>query len=595
MSFHPNDIVRRARAAGIMVLGVMLFLVSGFYRAQVLQHDDYKLQSETNRLRQVPLPAPRGLILDRRGQAIAENAVGYSVSLFGVSEDSLRATMRRLGSTVPLTPQDVEKAVQRYRKDPNRPTVIIQNASFDVVSVLEEHRLQFPGLIVQSSPKRYYPDSTAVSAFVGYIAEITEKELMSEPFASSGYKQGQLVGREGLEKQYESTLRGREGSRFVEVNARNRIVNHAPRQDLQPEPGQTLQTNIDMDLQRFIAKLFADSSLQGAAVAIEPQTGAVLAIHSAPAWDPNRFVGRIPAEYWRQLNADSARPLYNKALKGRYPPGSTFKLATAALGLERGVVKVSDKFPIACSGGMQFGNRYFKCWDKRGHGYTDMIGAVAQSCDVYFYQLGLRISFEGMLAGGVKMGFNKRTGIDLPSERPSIFPENASYYTQQFGNRWSRGAETLNLSIGQGSNSQTLLNMVKFYTALATDGYAAKPEIVKKKPERTRIYNLTPEQQQQLRKAMMSVVAAGGTAGGSQIQGIPIAGKTGTAQSGKWVNGEELDHAWFTGFAPAENPKIVVGIMIEYGGHGSWAARFASKIMEHYLKAPTAQVVQTGG
>jgi len=594
VSFHPNDIVRRGRAATFIVLGAILFLVSGFYRAQILQHDDYKLQSETNRLRQLPLPAPRGAILDRKGQAIAENVIGYSVSLFGISEDSLRATMTRLGETIPITAGQIEDAVRRYRKDPNRPTVIIQNASFDVVSVLEEHRLQFPGLIVQSSPKRYYPDSTAVSGFVGYIREINEKELAKPEFASAGYKQGMLIGKDGLEETYESVLRGREGSRFVEVNARNRIVNHSPRQDLQPEPGQTLQTNIDMDLQRFVAKLFADSSLQGGVVAIEPETGAVLALHSAPTWDPNRFVGGVSTKYWNELMADSAKPFFNKALKGRYPPGSTFKLATAVMGLERGVVKVTDKFPIPCTGGMQYGNRYFRCWDKRGHGSLDMIGAVAQSCDVYFYQLGMRLTFEGMLAGGVRMGFNRKTGIDVPNEYRAIYPDGASYYNQRFGQRWSRGAEALNLAIGQGSNQQTVLNMARFYTALANNGYAAKPEIVRRNPERQKLYDLSDEENAALRRALSSVVAAGGTAAGSQIKGIAVAGKTGTAQSGKWVNGTELDHAWFVGFAPADQPKIVVAVMIEYGAHGSWAARFASKIMEYYLKAPTAVVAETG-
>ena len=595
MSFHPNDMVRRARAAGVLVLGVLLFLLSGFYRTQILQHDSFKLQSETNRLRQVPLTAPRGLIVDRKGQPIAENVVGYSVSLFGQSEDSLRATMRRLGGTIPLTPRQMEDAVRRFRKDPSRPTVIVQNASFDVVSVLEEHRLQFPGLIIQSSPKRYYPDSTAVSAFVGYISEISERELASSEFATTGYKQGQLIGKDGLEKQYELMLAGREGSRFVEVDARNRIVNHSPRQDLQPEPGQTLRTNIDLDLQRFVAKLFADSSLIGAAVVLDPKTGAVLAIHSAPTWDPNRFVGGIPETYWKELNTDERRPLFNKAMRGRYAPGSTFKLATAILGLERGVVKVEERFPIACSGGMQYGNRYFRCWEKKGHGYTDMISAIAKSCDVYFYQLGLRLTLEQLTAGAVKMGFNEKTGIDLPGENRARFPDGIAYYNSKYGSRgWSR-ASTLNLAIGQGEIEETVLNLARFYTALATDGTASKPEIVQGKPDHKKLYNLTPAQLAAIRKGLVSVVSAGGTAAGSAITGIQIAGKTGTAQSGKWVNGEELDHAWFAGFAPANDPKVVVVVMIEFGGHGSWAARFASKIIGHYLKTEPVLDIQTDG
>ena len=594
MSFHPNDMVRRARAAGVLVFGLLIFLISGFYRAQILDYDSYKLQSETNRLRQVPLPAPRGPILDRKGQPIAENVVGYSVSMFGTSEDSLRATLTRLGQTIPLTSENVEAAVRRYRQDKGRPTVILQNASFDVVSVLEEHRLQFPGLIIQSSPRRSYPDSTAVSAFVGYTAEISERELQRGEYAAEGYKQGQQIGKDGLEKQYELKLRGREGSRFVEVDARNRIVNHSPRQDLQPEPGEPLQTNIDLDLQRFVAKMFADSGLRGAVVAIEPQTGAVLAIHSAPAWDPNRFVGGIPTSYWKELQSDSAKPLYNKALRGRYPPGSTFKLATAALGLERGVIAPTEKFPIACSGGMQYGNRYYRCWDKRGHGYLDMVGAIAKSCDVYFYQLGLRLSLEQLSIGIARMGFNKSTGIDLPGENRGKYPDGVGYFNQKYGPRgWSRGL-TLSQSIGQGDNAQTVLNMARFYTALATDGFAAKPEIVRRNPERTRILNITPQQLDVLKNGLRSVVTSG-TAAASAIKGVTLAGKTGTAQSGRFVNGTELDHAWFAGFAPAEAPKIVVVVMIEFGGHGTRSAHLASAIIEHYLKVKPVLLQENEG
>jgi len=340
--------------------------------------------------------------------------------------------------------------------------------------------------------------------------------------------------------------------------------------------------------------MFADSGLRGAVVAIEPQTGAVLAIHSAPAWDPNRFVGGIPTSYWKELQSDSAKPLYNKALRGRYPPGSTFKLATAALGLERGVIAPTEKFPIACSGGMQYGNRYYRCWDKRGHGYLDMVGAIAKSCDVYFYQLGLRLSLEQLSIGIARMGFNKSTGIDLPGENRGKYPDGVGYFNQKYGPRgWSRGL-TLSQSIGQGDNAQTVLNMARFYTALATDGFAAKPEIVRRNPERTRILNITPQQLDVLKNGLRSVVTSG-TAAASAIKGVTLAGKTGTAQSGRFVNGTELDHAWFAGFAPAEAPKIVVVVMIEFGGHGTRSAHLASAIIEHYLKVKPVLLQENEG
>lgn len=590
MSFHPNDVQRRARVGSGLLFLTFLFLIGSFFRTQVLQNAQYVLQSEENRLREVPLPAPRGVIYDRRGQVIAENLPGYSVSLLAPSSDSLRARLRRLGGTVPLSPDQIEAAVRRFRRNPTRPTVIFSDAPFDLVSVLEERRVEFPGLIIQSSPKRYYPDGPAVSALVGYTGEINETELAQRDYR--GYKAGQQVGKDGIEKQYESRLRGREGVRFVEVDARGRVVREAARADLAPEAPAALYTNIDLDLQRFVYELFGDS-LIGGVVAMDPKTGEVLALHSAPAFDPNRFIGGIPVDYWRSLQNDPRRPLYNKAIKGTYPPGSTWKLATAVIGMEKGLVSMDDVMPVPCTGGYQFGNRFFKCWDKRGHGTTTLARAIELSCDVYFYQLGLKLGLQSLVAGGIQLGSRERSGIDLPSEVRSLFPTDPAkaYYDRLFGARGWSNAVSLNLSIGQGENSQTVVNMARFYTALATDGEAAKPEIVRGKSERIRLFQLSDAQMAGLRDALAGVVGRG-TAAGSRLQGITVAGKTGTAQNAQdAVN----DHAWFVGFAPADEPKIVVAVMLEFGGHGSRAARIATKIMERYLRASATSLPTVDG
>ena len=582
MSFHPNDIQKRGRAANVMLAGVMLFLAGGFFRSQVIQHQKYALQSETNRLRELPLPAPRGVIFDRNKKVIADNVIGYSVSILSQKEDSLRAVLQRLGGTINITPAQIEQSVRRFRRAPTRPTVIIPDAPFDVVSVLEEHRTQFPGLIIQSAPRRFYPDGPVVAPFVGYTAEISESELAQSAYAE--YKAGQQIGKQGLEKQYEEKLRGKEGSQFVEVDARGRIVRSSgARQDLIPVAGPDMYTNIDMDLQRFVAGIFSDS-LQGGAVALDPNTGGVLALYSAPSWDANRFIGGIPAQYWDSLRNDPRRPLYNKALQGQYPPGSTWKLATTAIGLETGAVTMNDHMPIPCTGGMQYGSRYFRCWDKRGHGSLDLKGAIAKSCDVYFYQLGLKLGISRLLAGGVELGFQSRAGIDLPEEKRPRFPLNTDYLDRKYGKRGWTNALVLNMAIGQGDNSQTILNMAKFYTALATDGKAATPQIVQGKVERNPVVKLTSQQIEQIRAALVGVVTSG-TAAASAIKGVQLAGKTGTAQSGKVdpASGKELNHAWFVGFAPAEAPKIVVAVMIEFGGHGTRSAAIASKIIQAYL------------
>jgi penicillin-binding protein 2 len=593
VSFHPNDMRRRGIAANVIVTGVLVFLGAGFFRTQVLRHETYTLQSETNRLRELPLPAPRGIIYDRNGKVIADNVIGYTVSVLAQREDTLRAVLQRLTGTINISPTQIEQAVRRFRRAPARPAVILPDASFDVVSVLEEHRSQFPQLNIQSSPRRFYPDGPIVAPFVGYTGEISENELAQPAFAD--YKAGQQVGKQGLEKAYESVLRGKEGSQFAEVDARGRIVRGqgGARPDLLPVAAPPLYTNIDLDLQRYIAGIFGDS-LIGGAVAIEPKTGAVLALYSAPTPDYNRFIGGVPTAYYDSLRADPRKPLYNKALQGQYPPGSTWKLATTVVGLETGAVTMSDHMPITCTGGLQYGNRYFRCWDKRGHGSLSLQGAIAKSCDVYFYQLGLKLGLARLLAGGVSLGMDSKAGIDLPEEKRPRFPESTDYFNRKYGRNWSQSV-VLSMAIGQGDNSQTILNMARFYSALATDGSSAKPEIVRGKPERTPIVKLSPEQMAQVQAALVGVVE-GGTASRSAIKGVQLAGKTGTAQSGTLDEfGKELNHAWFVGYAPADDPKIVVAVMIEFGGHGTRAAAIASAIIANYLKVTPVVDLTTDG
>ncbi|MDP9279070.1 MAG: penicillin-binding protein 2 [Gemmatimonadota bacterium] len=577
MSFHPNDVARRARMSS-MALGIgFVLLVGAFFKTQVIQNKQYVMQSEENRLRPIPLPAPRGIIYDRHMEVIAENLPAYSVSITAPSVDSLRSALAQLGPTLQLGQNDINNAIRRYRRAPTRPTVILPDASIDIVSVLEEHRLDFPRLIIMSVPKRYYPDGPAVASFVGYTGEVSEKELNDPKYAS--YKPGQQIGKGGLEKQYESILHGKEGVRFDEVDARGRPVRgEGPRPDLAPVGAPPLYTNIDLDLQKFMVGIFADS-LQGGAVAIDPNTGEVLALYSAPSWDPNKFTGGIPVEYYTQLLEDKRRPLVNKAIQGTYPPGSTWKLATSIIGLQNGVVGVNEHMPVPCSGGYQYGNRYFRCWEKKGHGSLDLEGAIKHSCDVYFYQLGLKIGLSNFIAGGIRLSMRDRSGIDLPEETQARWPDGIAYYNRKYGPRGWSNASTLNLAIGQGENSQTVVNMAKLYSAFASKGQAPRPEIAHLVPQRKQVFNLSRLQDSVVLEGLKAVLEAGGTAGASAIQGLTLAGKTGTAQ-----NTGGADHGWFVGFAPADKPKIVVAVLLEFGLHGSRAAHIASAIIGHYLK-----------
>jgi penicillin-binding protein 2 len=587
MSFHPNDVARRARMSSLALTIGFLVLIGAFFKTQVIQNKQFVMQSEENRLRPIPLPAPRGIIYDRHGEVIAENLPAYSVSITSPNVDSLRSALAQLSPTLQLTQNDMNLAIRRYRRAPTRPTVILPDASIDIVSVLEEHRLDYPRLIIQSVPKRYYPDGPMVASFVGYTGEISESELNDPKYAS--YKPGQQIGKGGLEKQYESILHGKEGVRFDEVDARGRPVRgEGPRPDLNPEGAPPLWTNIDLDLQKFTVGIFGDS-LQGGAVAIDPNTGEVLALYSNPSWDPNKFTGGIPVDYYKQLLEDKRRPLVNKAIQGRYPPGSTFKIATSVIALQNGLVGLKEHMPVPCSGGYQYGTRWFRCWEKRGHGSLDLEGAIKHSCDTYFYQLGLKVGLSRMIAGGISLTMRDKSGIDLPEENQPYWPYAVKYYNDKYGRNWSN-AETLNLAIGQGANSQTVVNMAKFYSAVSTRGMAPRPEIAHLVPQRKQIFRLTSTQDSTLLEGLKAVLEGGGTAAASAIQGLTVAGKTGTAQN---PGGE--DHGWFVGFAPADRPKIVVAVLLEFGGHGSRAAHIASAIIGHYLKVGPIQAVMDEG
>lgn len=590
MSFHPNEVARRARAVRVVLAMVMASLGLAFFRVQVLRSSQYALQADGNRMREVPLIAPRGIIYDRNGEILAENLPGYTVSLLSPTADSLRAALNALGQIVPIDEGHRNLVMRRYERARNQPAVIFNDAPFEVVSALEEHRIQFPELIIQSSPKRYYPDGEAIASVMGYIGEINELELALPRF--EGYKPGNVIGKTGLERQYEAQLRGTEGRRFVEVDARGRVVREeGVRPAIAPAAPSALTSTLDIELQRFIHERYKDSLL-GAIVAIDPQTGGVLALYSGPTYDINRFTGSVPPSYFAQLNEDPRRPLYNKATQGRYPPASTWKLATSAIAMEQGIAEIDTRMEVPCTGGYQFGNRYFRCWKRDGgHGNVNMAQAIANSCDVYFYQLGLKIGLSNLVAGGLRMGFGKRTGIDYPQETIPDFPAEdfTSYFNAKHGARgWSR-AVILNLSIGQGENAQTVINMARFYTALATDGTAATPHLIEQRAlDRDTLFNIRPDQLQALRDAMADVVSGRGTAGSAAIQGLAIAGKTGTAQ----VDGKP-DHAWFVGFAPHDQPKIVVAVFLEFGLHGYSAARIATRVMEQYLKTSLVNASST--
>ncbi len=579
-AFHPHLLDRRLGLARGVVWSVVGILMLSFFRVQILGHGKYQLQSETNRLRPIPLPAPRGVIYDRNGRVLAENVPGYTVSLLPGPEANLRSTLARIASIANIDSAGIERVLQRARRAPYQPALVLGDAPFTVVSALEERRVAIPGLLIQAEPKRFYPDTAVVAHLIGYVGEVTEAERASSRFAA--VRLGGLVGKYGLELEYDDTLRGSEGLRFVEVSAKGQMVRDAEAAaNLNPVPGKDLHTTIDLDLQLFISRIFPGGQ-RGAVIALNPNTGEVLALYSAPGFDPNAFVGGISATYWRSLNESPAHPLLDRAIQARYPPGSTWKLAVAAMALKRGIVGSRSKMPIPCRGGLQYGNRYFRCWNARGHGDLTLTEAIAQSCDVYFYQLGIKLGVSSLLEDANAWGFRGRTGIDLPGELPSEFPTGPEYYDRLYGPRRWTSAVALNLAIGQGENAQTLVQMVRLYQQLASDGNMRTPFVVRPasagaaSAENVSL-DLSAEQLATLRRAMIAVVEQG-TARGSRLASLSIAGKTGTAQNPHGPN-----HGWFIGFAPPEKPEIVVGAIVEFAREGPYVAPLVSRTIAHYL------------
>lgn len=568
------------------MLGLAGTLIAAFARVQIFGSERYALQSETNRLREVPIPAPRGLIVDRNGIVLAENEPGYALALHAESPESLLATLDRLKPVLTLDPAAVEGVLRRYRRNPTDPVVLLRDASFEVVSALEERRVWVPGLVVQSEPKRRYPFGRVTAHVVGYVGEINEAELRSRAYPDA--RPGTLVGRDGVESAFDARLRGRDGYKFVEVDALGRTVRQASEEStLEPHPGETIRTAIDIELQRFVADMLPPET-RGAVVAMDPRTGGILVLYSTPSYDPNEFVGGLEEEAWHALSTAQDYPLLNRAIQARYPPASPWKLAVAAMALKRGIVTMDSRMAIPCRGGIQYGNRYFRCWSAEGHGSLTLAEAITHSCDVYFYQLGLRLTLENLLHDGVALGFRSRSGIDLPDEYQPIFPPSTEYYNRLYGPRgWTR-AVTLNLAIGQGENAQTLINMVRFYASLANpDGRAPEPRVVLDgEPGDRRDLGLGPGELRDLREALVQVVDRG-TAVGARVADLRIAGKTGTAQ-----NSRGPDHGWFIGFAPADDPEIVVGAVLEFAEHGSTVARIVTPIIARYLLGGAAPTIR---
>ena len=579
--FQPDTRQRRMLGALGAVAFIIAVLLTAFFHTQVIAGEAYAARSEDNRLRGIPIPAPRGTILDRNGEVVATSITSYSVAILPGDSTLVRATLNDLAPFLALSMSDVEALMQRRAGRPHDLLEVTDRATFAQTAAIEERRSAFPNLMVVERPQRYYPSGAAIGHISGYVTEITREQLQLPEYRDAGYRQGRLIGQAGIEKQYELTLSGRDGARFVEVDARGRVVN--PRASIAarpPVPGNPIQLTLDIKLQEYVRQIFPDT-MDGSVVAMVPSTGEILAIYSHPSYDPNDFVGRIPGRLWRALNTDPRKPLYDRSITGQYPPASTFKTLTAAVGIQRGILTQTTRMPISCTGGMAYAGRYSRCWYRPGHGSLDLAQALEKSCNVYFYQLGIRIGLAELSRAGTRMGLSQRTGIDLPAENPGIYPTGLDWYRERFGNP-PVPSDVMSLAIGQGPNSQTPLRMAYLYSAIAGNGSSPRPHLVTGQVDEDGAVDLGLDAQQleALWEGLRLVTEPTGTALQSSLGRYKLYGKTGTAQ-----NPQGPDHGWFVGFAgvPGQQPAIAVAVMIEAGLHGSDAAPMAAKIVNYYL------------
>jgi penicillin-binding protein 2 len=583
-----------------IVLMVLLVYLVRAWHLQVLQGSKYRYQSENNRIRLEDIPAPRGIIFDRNGTALVENRPAYHLLLVREDVTDMDQTIRELARLCGKMPEDFFSLLEANKTIPKFvPVRLMADLDRDCLARIEAQRIRLPGVIIQLEPKREYKWNGRGAHLIGYLSEITENELNSEVYA--GYYAGEDVGKFGIEKAFEKYLHGKRGGRQVEVDAigrRMRLLDEAL-----PIPGRNLWLTVDMAVQEA-----AESCLEGkvgAIAALDPRSGAVLALASRPTFDQEKFIRGLSADEWRALSRDPDHPLLNRAFGAAYPPGSTYKPLVALAALQEGIMNPDST--VYCPGFYYFANRKYRCWRDRGHGTMNLHNALVQSCDTYFYQTGLRLGVDKIAQYAKLFGLGAKTEIGLPGEHPGLIP--TSWWKKQaIGVPWQKG-ETLSISIGQGFDLASPLQMALAYSAIANGGKVWQPYVVRRiegssleevdeiKSNLKREIPIEPRFFGVVQKGLLGVVEENrGTAHSIKVSSVSIAGKTGTAQvvrladgvdrkaAAKNVKEKQQDHAWFVGYAPADDPQIVVCALIEHGGHGSSvAAPLVQKVILAYL------------
>lgn len=592
------ELRRRARFLYILLAVAFLGLVTRLVFLQIIHGERYTFLSENNRIRIKRVPGTRGMMFDRQGVLLVDSRPSFD--LIFVPEDATdpENTLRLLARYLK---RDEQELLKTYEEGKSRAAfdemVLGRDVDWSVVVAVETHQLELPGVSLRTRPRRSYADGAMAAHVLGYLGEINQKQL--KLLKDQGYVVGDEIGQYGLERRWEELLRGQSGGQQVEVDALGRRVRVL--HEVNDVPGYTVRLTLDRRMQE--AAYEALKGKEGTVVALDVNSGAILALASTPAFDPNVFARGIKSDEWTGLVKDQLRPLSNRATQGQFPPGSTFKIIMAIAGLEEGVIN-PESF-IQDPGFFPFGNRSFRDWKKGGHGAVNLHRAIVESCDTYFYQLGPKLGIDRIAKWARAFGLGEKSGIALDDERSGVIPD-TEWKRKRYRQPWFPG-ETVSVAIGQGYVTVTPLQLANMMAAVANGGKLFRPYLVSKVesvdgstvreygPELIRTIELKPDTLNRVHAALADVVSgAGGTGGAARSPLIKVAGKTGTAQviemKGAYLKSEQLsyfnrDHAWFVSYAPVDNPRVAIAVLVEHGGHGGDAAApMAKKVFEKFIE-----------
>ncbi|MBN1271749.1 MAG: penicillin-binding protein 2 [Candidatus Aminicenantes bacterium] len=577
-----STVLKRANHIRLSMLVLFGFLLVCFWKVQILDHKEYWQKAEANRLREIPISAPRGLILDREGNILAENIASYKASVLIEENRDHGDWLDKVSQLLDLEKSVLEERIQKYRGlSTYKPIVIKDNLTLREVSRLEARKLELPELIIQADPKRYYPFGKFASHIIGYLQELSPEELAIPEYKDR--RMGDIIGKTGVEKTYESVLAGTDGFSVEIVDSMGRIKGEKRRRE--PRAGNNIRLSLDFDIQSKAEELLEGK--EGIIICLDVCTGGVYSLASYPDFDPNKFINRFTPEEWMALVNNPANPLENRAIRGLYSPGSVFKVLMALAALDLDVIRPSSSF--YCGGVVRIYDHPYNCWYAPGHGRIGLIEAIRLSCNIYFYQLGRRMNISDIARYAKNLGYGELTGIDLPGEKKGLLPD-PEWKMEVRNEPWYAG-DTISVSIGQGILSVTPLQVAVHTAMVANRGKKVIPHLLMGGNRGQVLFpNHTPSEKgtdfisqehfESVIKGMWSSVNAGGTARGARVQGFDVCGKTGSTQIVSRETAEKLDkeskwirtHSWFTGFAPREQPRIVVTVLVEYGGMGGTTA-----------------------